>query len=148
MPRPYIGPKLWLDPKRGTYTILDGRKRTRTGFTELEHDKACEALLAYAGGAPLAKPPVGPRRPGDADRRAGVYVVGFGPYVKIGVTRNLTERMAQIQTPEKVNLYAFFDGERSSYEGFLHRRFDEYRMHGEWFRRDGDLAAWINGGCQ
>lgn len=25
MPRPYNGPKLWLDQKRGRWTILDGR---------------------------------------------------------------------------------------------------------------------------
>jgi hypothetical protein len=40
MPRRASGPRLWFDKKRGTWTILDGRSRRRTGFT---HDEARQA---------------------------------------------------------------------------------------------------------
>lgn len=40
MPRRASGPRLWFDQKRGTWTIIDGRSRRRTGFT---HDQAGRA---------------------------------------------------------------------------------------------------------
>lgn len=43
MPRRASGPKLWFDKERGTWTILDGRGRHRTGFT---HDQAGDAEKA------------------------------------------------------------------------------------------------------
>jgi hypothetical protein len=32
-------------------------------------------------------------------------------------------------------------------EAALHRRFASYRLRNEWFRREGELAAWIKAGC-
>lgn len=148
MPRPNTGPRLWLDQRRGTYTILDGRTNIRTGFTEVEHDKACEALMSYAGGIerPAARPVA--VRTYKVEPRRGVYVIGYGPYVKIGFTVNLNDRLSQLQTPEKVEVYRLFEDAGFSYEKLLHCRFDEYRLNGEWFRKDGRLAEWIDGGCQ
>src|ERR1700739_4715830 len=34
MPRKGTCPRLWFDETRGTYTIVDGKNRKRTGFTE------------------------------------------------------------------------------------------------------------------
>jgi integrase len=47
MPRRASGPKLWFDKKRGTWTILDGRSRSRTGFAHDETRQAEKALGEY-----------------------------------------------------------------------------------------------------
>ena len=50
MPRPYLGPKLWLDTRRGTWTIMDGRKRVRTSYAEHERELALAAIHQYSNG--------------------------------------------------------------------------------------------------
>jgi integrase len=50
MPRRASGPKLWFDKKRGTWTILDGRGRRRTGFTLDDTRRAEKALGEYIAG--------------------------------------------------------------------------------------------------
>ena len=55
--------------------------------------------------------------------------------------------MAGLQMPEKMEVFAILEGwlrEEMAY----HNRFGAYRLNGEWFRREGDLAEWINGGCK
>lgn len=47
MPRRPSGPKLWFDKKRGSWTIVDGRRRSRTGFSASEAGKAEAALGDY-----------------------------------------------------------------------------------------------------
>ncbi|MEY9676067.1 integrase [Bradyrhizobium elkanii] len=47
MPRRSAGPKLWFDKTRQTWTIVDGRKRSRTGFGPDETARAEEALGDY-----------------------------------------------------------------------------------------------------
>lgn len=78
-----------------------------------------------------------------------VYVVGFNQYIKIGFSRNLLKRIAKIQeySPEKLTVHAKFPGSIRD-EILLHRRFQEYRLNGEWFRHEGELKTWIEGGCQ
>lgn len=78
-----------------------------------------------------------------------VYVVGFGPYVKIGYTTNLKNRLPTLQTgmPEKLTVYATIMNVAQSEEGRLHKRFSAYRLEGEWFRKEGDVAIWIAAGC-
>lgn len=78
-----------------------------------------------------------------------IYVVGFSSFVKIGHTRwPIRYRLSRIQTscPEKLHVYGAFRAPRQT-EKDLHRRFAAQRTHGEWFRREGDLADWINDGC-
>lgn len=74
--------------------------------------------------------------------RKGIYIAGFGPYVKIGVSTDIYDRVASIQAPEELKIYAILDGWISQ-EKELHRQFAEYRLRGEWFRHDGELAKWI-----
>jgi hypothetical protein len=64
--------------------------------------------------------------------------------VKIGVTSNLPDRLAQIarQTGSPIKCLLKFAGDKGM-EGGLHGVFDEYRVTGEWFRREGRLAAFI-----
>ena len=47
MPRRSSGPKLWFDKTRKSWTIIDGRKRERTGFSAKEIAGAEEALGDY-----------------------------------------------------------------------------------------------------
>ncbi len=79
----------------------------------------------------------------------GVYIVGFQRFVKIGISVNVRERLAGLQTaiPVPLKTYAILPGGQLE-EASLHRRFKAYRMSGEWFRRTGALAAWVEGGCR
>ena len=47
MPRRSSGPRLWFDKDRGTFTIIDERKRSRTGFGPQEIEGATAALADY-----------------------------------------------------------------------------------------------------
>lgn len=47
MPRQSTGPRLWLDKKRQTWSIIDGRKSIRTGCGKGELQAAQEVLTAY-----------------------------------------------------------------------------------------------------
>jgi integrase len=47
MPRKSAGPKLWFDKARSTWTIIDGRKRIRTGCGAEEDKRAQESLGDY-----------------------------------------------------------------------------------------------------
>lgn len=47
MPRRSAGPRLWFDKKRQSWTIIDGRKRIRTGCSAEEDQRAKEALGDY-----------------------------------------------------------------------------------------------------
>lgn len=47
MPRRGSGPKLWFDKARSSWTIIDGRKRSRTGFGADETARAEAALGDY-----------------------------------------------------------------------------------------------------
>lgn len=47
MPRPKSGPRLWLDPERETYTVIDGRKAVRTGCGKSQLQEAKDFLADY-----------------------------------------------------------------------------------------------------
>jgi hypothetical protein len=76
------------------------------------------------------------------------YVIQSGPFVKIGATANVENRVRElmIDNPHEVIALAVLPGGRTV-EGALHRRFKAYRHRHEWFRVEGDLAQWIEGGC-
>lgn len=84
-------------------------------------------------------------------REGTVYLAGFGQYVKIGFTSGtqIEYRIQEIQVgcPEKIEMLCAIPGSFKM-EAALHRRFKELRLHGEWFRREGDLAVWIDEGCK
>lgn len=84
---------------------------------------------------------------GDISSRATcVYFVQpeTTPYVKIGVTTvlGIDRRLAglQIGNPHRLYLRRLVEGDYEL-EARLHARFAQYRMAGEWFLVDGDLAA-------
>lgn len=55
MPRTSSGPRLWFDKRRGTWTIVDGRNRSRTGFRKNETSGAEKALEAHIGSKHVVK---------------------------------------------------------------------------------------------
>jgi hypothetical protein len=83
--------------------------------------------------------------------RPCVYVIGFGPYIKIGFTTNPVEaRMAGLfgHYPDPPKVYAVLKNRKITHERELHARFASLRVKGEWFRHEGELADWISGGCK
>jgi hypothetical protein len=78
-----------------------------------------------------------------------IYAVGFGPYVKIGFSGGPIEsRLAALQTgcPEPLIVYGRSRG-TMWHEEKMHIKFAAYRLRGEWFRNEGEVAAWIKAGC-
>jgi hypothetical protein len=79
-----------------------------------------------------------------------VYVLAVPGFVKIGFTaRGVAGRIAGLQTgsPHPIEVVALVAGSRLTERG-LHERFAAYRAAGEWFRREGAVAEWIDGGCK
>lgn len=70
-----------------------------------------------------------------------VYFVRKGGYIKIGFTRNLTERLRSLGC-KPTDVVATMPG-RFCDEANLHARFAHLRDHGEWFRIDPDLVSLI-----
>jgi hypothetical protein len=89
-------------------------------------------------------------RPPPAARTGFIYAVQLGsmPRVKIGFTKDVERRMPGIQTGahEKLVLLHSVAG-TTTHEAALKQRFEPYKTHGEWFRLEGDVAAWIEEGC-
>lgn len=86
---------------------------------------------------------------GHVDSLGKVYVIGYGSYVKIGFTeRTVKGRVNNLKTgiPEEVQVYAVLPGVKML-ERALHRHFKKFRLEGEWFRNEGELADWIARGC-
>lgn len=87
--------------------------------------------------------------PAASQIREWVYLIGYDDWVKIGFTSTSVERrLGGLQTgiPVKLTLIHSMPGSLAL-EAELHLRFAEYRAVGEWFRREGRLAAWIDAGC-
>lgn len=49
MPRRSTGPKLWFDNTRETWSIVDGKRKIRTGYGAADVAKAEQALAEYLG---------------------------------------------------------------------------------------------------
>jgi hypothetical protein len=94
--------------------------------------------------------PVAARRFGEARHIPHLtYIVRSGGFVKIGTTSDLHVRFRALvaMNPHDVEMVAALAGGQSV-ERALHQRFAAYRHRDEWFREEGELAAWIAGGCQ
>ena len=78
-----------------------------------------------------------------------LYVIRSGTSVKIGVSDYPERRIADIQktNPVPIEVLAILEG-RGPEEKRLHKRFAKHRIHGEWFKYQGDLRWWIETGCR
>lgn len=64
-------------------------------------------------------------------------------YFKVGISTNLHQRLDDIQSgmPLSVALVRSFEQENArEVERTIHQILDKYRIRGEWFQADGDLA--------
>lgn len=68
-----------------------------------------------------------------------VYYMRIGNRVKIGWTASLARRLEAINPEE---LMTFEPGD-AAMEAYRHKQFARYRVHGEWFRLEGDVAEHI-----
>lgn len=79
------------------------------------------------------------------ERRASVvYFISDGEAVKIGISKNPTKRLAQLQTghPRRLSILATLPGGADE-EMQLHGRFREHRLHGEWFGDCPEIRSYI-----
>jgi hypothetical protein len=81
-------------------------------------------------------------------RKAGVYFVKCGPFVKIGCSNRLNERLRciDLSVPFETQVLAVLDvpnEDARQREAELHRRFAHLRHRGEWFRFENDLQVFI-----
>lgn len=130
----------------------EGGAPARHAMANLPHlDEALKAVLAeYAAnrGNPVGaflRPAVEAMEKAVAQRDgASVYFAAAGDRIKIGWSRKVGTRIAQLQTgnPEPVVLLATVPGGLSR-ERALHRRFDHLRVAGEWFAAAPELTAYI-----
>jgi len=76
------------------------------------------------------------------------YAVGTDR-IKIGQSVNPEKRMDELQIacPYKLLLDLVIELP-TRYEGILHEIFDKYRLHGEWFKMEGDLLDFISNAKQ
>ena len=74
-----------------------------------------------------------------------LYFIRSGQYVKIGVSANPWQRLAEFQTanPEPLEMLAVGPGDYG-FEAELHRLFGEHRGVGEWFRDNGRIRAVVD----
>ena len=77
--------------------------------------------------------------------RGNVYFIRAGENVKIGFSRDVSQRLAQLQTffPFPLELLASLPGSALT-ERQMHRRFKCSRVTGEWFRLTPDIAAFVD----
>lgn len=74
-----------------------------------------------------------------------IYVIEFLNWVKIGFSREPVSRLKalQVSIPLEAKIVKVFKG-TIKMERCLHSRFGAYREQGEWFRKEGTLAEWLN----
>lgn len=75
---------------------------------------------------------------------AYVYFIEWFGYVKIGWSVNVARRVSMFAmshpVPPKLR-YAAYGGQRA--ESMYHERFRHLRVKGEWFKEEGELAAFL-----
>jgi excisionase family DNA binding protein len=67
-----------------------------------------------------------------------------GGLIKIGRSKNPEKRVAYFQahSPVPLSLLFFMEGD-AKLESKLHRRFSEFRRHGDWFEPSGEILKFI-----
>jgi uncharacterized membrane protein YccC len=79
-------------------------------------------------------------------RRKRIYAIRRGQCgpIKIGMSNEPQTRLRNLQTAvaEQLHLLAVIDGDEQV-ERDLHRRFEKYRLHGEWFSPNPEVLSWV-----
>lgn len=73
-----------------------------------------------------------------------VYFARSGEVVKIGFSKSVPKRLKGISTacPNEIEIIKIIPGTNQT-ERYFHTHFSAYRQKGEWFRLEGDLAAFL-----
>jgi hypothetical protein len=129
-------------------------RRTKTGprFRLPDPDKVDPSVfnLAYES-ALKGRRTAEPRAPaplrevtGEIGKPGYVYFLRMGDALKIGFSRNVGTRLRSIQTacPEPAEIVKIIPGTDQT-ERYFHAHFAAHRLSGEWFRLDGELAAFV-----
>lgn len=76
---------------------------------------------------------------------AGVYLIKAGERLKIGYSADIAFRVRELQIgcPSVISVVGAIVGADERVERDLHARFDEYRVHGEWFEYGARLADFV-----
>ena len=79
------------------------------------------------------------------DRTAFVYFVAGAGLIKIGTAKVVRTRLRDLQigSPVRLELLVAIRGSRHL-EMLLHQRFEHLHAHGEWFRAEHELRAFID----
>lgn len=79
-----------------------------------------------------------------AEPKGFVYLVRGGDCIKIGTAKDVKKRLSGLQTgsPLKLEMLTYFRGD-TTVENALHQRFESLRSHGEWFRAEPPLLAFV-----
>ena len=107
------------------------------GGVSVEHDGERTIVRLYQGDAPSAPAPVA--------RGPSIYFIRCGGFIKIGKADDPESRLTKMRTDNPLDLELLhavpgdFDLERQ-----LHKRFAAYHHRREWFRYEGELAAWLD----
>lgn len=80
-------------------------------------------------------------------RNGFIYIIKADKYVKIGVADDINYRLRQIQStcPIRLEIINFWKINNTyHYEKFLHKRYKQYRVHGEWFALPADELIFLS----
>lgn len=76
----------------------------------------------------------------ESNKKTNVYLIQsvIGGPVKIGKANNVEERLKQHQcgSPFLLELIKVYENVHCDFEKELHNKFDNYRVHGEWFNEE------------
>lgn len=95
-------------------------------------------------------PPAAPQpRPSiHAPKQGYIYVIDCDGFIKIGYSTDPRGRLSnlRVSSPLEITVLRVIEGTVAD-ERELHNRFAAQRVRGEWFKREGELAEWIEAGC-
>jgi len=112
-------------------------------------EKAETVLLTSGLFRPVLSSAREPRRTIHRAKPGYIYVVECGEHVKIGYSTDPRGRISnlRVSTPLDLIVLSTVEGTIED-ERSLHQRFHKYRAKGEWFKREGELAEWIEEECR
>lgn len=129
---------------------MDGHEHRRSLRTQ-DEEQAKTPLLTWLEQASASRPagPTGLDVWTATGALGQIYALGYADRVKIGwtgVDPNWRRVNLQRSYPETLVLFGSSPGYMHD-EKALHAQFAEHRIRGEWFLREGAVAAWIEAGC-